>query len=112
MLEATARPAASSPALLIRFPVDRRSIAVVIALSFLAIAFDAKVALTFVFITVMGTPSKAYQQVIKLHHQTNAAKICEHFSALKEPLFPLINRILLYIILISTPSPLPLNHLT
>jgi hypothetical protein len=52
ILEAIANPAASSPAELIRFPVDSRSIAVPIALSFLAIALDASVALTFVLITV------------------------------------------------------------
>jgi uncharacterized membrane protein len=47
-----ASPAASSAAELIRLPVDSRSIAVLIALSFLDTAFDARVALTFVFITV------------------------------------------------------------
>jgi hypothetical protein len=38
-------------------PVDSRSIAVLIALSFLANALDARVALTFVFITVTGDSS-------------------------------------------------------
>jgi hypothetical protein len=53
ILDAIASPAASSAAELILSPVDRRSIAVDIARSFLVIALDASVALTFVLITVI-----------------------------------------------------------
>jgi len=59
-----ASPAASSLAELIRLPVDNRSIAVLIALSFLAIAFDASVALTFVFITVTWDSSFRKKKLI------------------------------------------------
>jgi hypothetical protein len=48
-----AKPAASSPALLILLPVDKRSIASFIALSFLANEFAAMTADVFVLITVI-----------------------------------------------------------
>jgi hypothetical protein len=53
ILLAMASPAASSPALLIRLPVLRRSIASFIARSFLASELAAMVADVFVFITVI-----------------------------------------------------------
>ncbi len=67
-----ANPAASSAAELILSPVDRRSMAVVIARSFLVIAFDASVALTFVLITVIAYPLIYNPRFSKLLQQ------CEH----------------------------------
>src|SRR3546814_8777381 len=59
MVDAMARPAASSFALLMRLPVDRRSIAVLSALPAAAEALDARSAEELVPITVMIIPFRS-----------------------------------------------------